>query len=206
MLGDLVVAGCLIAEEKESGFKELGVKDSKLLTPKEREKLYVDIVKESKYEIIPISAEEIDERNKVGCNLNKLECIKMAQIINALNPDKVIIDCPHPIPEKFEREIASYVVNKKTKIVAEHKADFNYPVVGAASILAKVTRDRRLRDIEKVLGIELGSGYPHDPKTREVIKNAVGNNSKELHKYIRHSWSTYKDEKKMAEQKKMADF
>lgn len=203
VIGDLVIAGCLINEKNRDKIKTLGAKDSKLLSRKKREELFSKITQLSEYNIVRISAEEIDARNSVGCNLNTLECMKMAQIINELNPDKAIIDCPHPIPEKFVIEIISYLKNKNIEIIAEHKADFTYPLVGAASILAKVTRDNHITELGIKMGIEMGSGYPADPKTRLLLHNYFNKNITKLKPYIRHSWSTYRNIKAECEQKNL---
>ena len=206
VIGDLVIAGCLVEEKRMSILEEIGAKDSKLLSPKVREELYELIIKESKHALVHITAEEIDSRNGIGCNLNTLECIKMAQIINELKPDKAIIDCPHPVPKKFVDELKRYVEDKHVKIIAEHKADFNYPIVGAASIIAKVNRDRRLKEIENLVGIEIGSGYPHDPKTRKALQTLINKENSKLNKYVRHCWNTYKDEVRSFEQKNLGEF
>ena len=52
------------------------------------------------------------------------------------------------------------------KFIVEPKADLKYPIVGAASIVAKVLRDAQL----KLIDGEVGSGYPSDPKTRNWLK------------------------------------
>jgi ribonuclease H2 subunit A len=56
------------------------------------------------------------------------------------------------------------------EIVVESKADSTYPVVSAASICAKVTRDKVLAEwnfLEKrEFSNVFGCGYPSDPKTK----------------------------------------
>ena len=56
--------------------------------------------------------------------------------------------------------------------VAEHKADENHPEVSAASIIAKVTRDRAVEQLSKDIGIDLGSGYPSDPN--QICSSGIG--------------------------------
>jgi ribonuclease HII len=202
VIGDLVIAGCLIKENTD--ISNMGIKDSKLLKREKREELFGQIKNVVKgFDIVRVPAMEIDMKNKVGCNLNTLECMKMAQIINKLNPDKVIIDCPHPNPNKFEREIRTYLKNPNIIIVAEHKADYNYPLVGAASILAKVTRDNHIKELEEKLGIVIGSGYCTDPITKKSLNDNFENPG--LKEYIRHSWSTYDKLKAQKEQKGLFD-
>jgi ribonuclease HII len=72
--------------------------------------------------------------------------------------------------------------------VAEHKADSRYPIVSAASIIAKVTRDREVKKIERELGITIGSGYPSDETTIDAIKANMGN--AQLFNHIRRYWKT----------------
>jgi len=91
---------------------------------------------------VHISPKEIDEAvESEETNLNWLEADHSAALINELKPDKAILDCPSPNIKAY----AAYIKKRlkvECKIVAEHKADEKYPVVSAASILAKVTRDR----------------------------------------------------------------
>ncbi|HIH50006.1 TPA: ribonuclease HII, partial [Candidatus Micrarchaeota archaeon] len=68
------------------------------------------------------------------------------------------------------------------------KADSRYPVVSAASIIAKVTRDREIQKLEKSLKIPIGSGYPSDYKTIEIIKKNLKTGI--LDGNIRERWST----------------
>jgi ribonuclease HII len=84
-----------------------------------------------------------------------------------------------------------YVKDKKLepKIVCEHKADFNYPVVSAASILAKVTRDAEIEKIKQQIGLDFGSGYPSDPNTVAFLQKHVLDFKKE--RIFRESWSTW---------------
>lgn len=203
LFGDLVVGGCLIDKDNLDKLDNLGA-DSKSLTAKKREHLFPlikNVVKD--YKLENITAYEIDSKNKMGINLNLVELFRIAKIINELNPDLVIIDCPHPSPEKFEKELRQYLDNQKITIVAEHKADLNYPIVGAASILAKVTRDAHIHELSEKIGIDLGSGYPADPKTKKALELFFEKNIKELDTYIRHTWSTYERKKKELSQKKL---
>ena len=73
-------------------------------------------------------------------------------------------------------------------IKSQHKMDLENILVGAASILAKVHRDKEIEKIGQLLGLEIGSGYPSDPKTRVAIKNLV--KGEYPNKYLRWSWVT----------------
>ncbi len=188
VLGPLVMCGVLIDEKKEHELVHLGVKDSKLLSPAQRERLFDKILEISeKHVLIALEPLEIYEAVfSKTTNLNWLEAETSAKIINTLAPDKVIVDCPSPnIPAYTER--LQRMVNTKTKIIAEHKADVKYPVVSASSILAKVTRDRLIEKIKHKIGIDFGSGYPADPRTQAFLK-------KHAHDFpglFRTSWKPY---------------
>lgn len=190
VVGDLVICGVLT--DISNNFDGLGF-DSKTLTPKKREDLFLKIKeKASSYALRNVSAKEIDLKNSLGVNLNTLEFMKMAEIINELNADVAYIDCPHPIPEKFKIELRGYLNNKDVEIIAEHKADFKYPIVGAASIIAKVTRDAMVKKIETDYNIHIGSGYPADPNTIRFVNEFLNGEHKEIDEFVRHSWSTIK--------------
>ena len=128
----------------------------------------------------------------------------MADIINELKPDKVIIDCPHPVPEKFKAELRNYLVNKEVEIVAEHRADYKHSIVGAASIMAKVTRDAMIKGLEERFGVVIGSGYPSDPNTVKFVNEFVNGEHSGLGEFVRHSWSTIKSRLRDESQRKLA--
>lgn len=197
VIGPLIIAGAMIDEGKE---KELGaVKDSKLLKHKDRVSLYNEITSHAEFKIIEVSPREIDEAvesTDKDMNLNWLEAHKQAEIINHFNPDKVIIDCPHPIPKKYEDYIKKLVKKKDIKYVVEHKADFNYPICSAASIIAKVRREEEMARIQKQYG-DTGPGYPANPKTQKFIKE----NWQKHPEIFRKSWSTFKNIEKANDEK-----
>ncbi|MEM3374766.1 MAG: ribonuclease HII [Candidatus Woesearchaeota archaeon] len=217
VIGPLVLAGISLNEKDENKLIEINVKDSKLLTKKDREILFKKILSVVKdYKIITLTPEIIDAHLKSeASNLNILEAKTTAEIINFLNPDKVIID----LPDKNQKRYQSYIIEKlnepiKEKIkqksfilITEHKADFNYPVVSAASILAKVTRDKYIENLKEIFKQDFGSGYPSDPKTIDFIKKNWNNDK--IH-FIRKEWLTFKEIKKNKtiekEQKKLFDY
>lgn len=206
IVGPMVIAGVLIEESKEKELKDIGVKDSKLLTEKQRERLFPLIKKIAKdVMVIEVEPREIDARFAVSTNLNVLEASKMADIINKLKPDIAILDCPSPNIKKFKTEVLEKFLNHKCQIIAEHYADRNYVVVGAASIIAKVIRDRRIKEIEKAVGFKIGVGYTHDAKTLQFVEKAL-KNREWMEKYIRKSWLTFQRIKKDKEQKKLSDW
>src|SRR3990167_3672756 len=73
--------------------------------------------------------------------------MKTALILNELKPDKAIVDCPsNNIPAY--KEYLQNLLTVKMELVLEHNAE-KHLQVAAASILAKVTRDRIIVDLEK---------------------------------------------------------
>ena len=205
VVGPLVISGALFKKEDSEKLKKMGVKDSKLLSKKMREELFEKIKKLAiGYHIIKVEPSEIDQRFSVNTNLNQLEAIKFAEIINELKPDVAIIDCPTRNTESFEVYIRRFI-DVKCKLKCENLADENYFEVGAASILAKVTRDREIEKIEKETGETIGAGYPSDPKTLKFVEKSL-QNKEWLNKYIRRTWLTFQRIKEENEQKRISEF
>jgi len=199
------MCGFQIEEKQETQLRKIKVKDSKLLTREERENLYTQILKISdKYKIIIINPQEIDRavQGHDGLNLNWLEADKSAEILDDLGPNKAIIDAPGNNIEKYKNYLSKKLKNKEIKLILEHKADVNYPVVSAASILAKVTRDTEIELLKKQIGIDFGSGYMSDPKTVEFLKN----NFEKHHELFRKSWFPYQELVNKKFQKNLSDF
>lgn len=201
VIGPLVICGAMIEESKEEQLKNMGVKDSKLLTPLKRERLFEALPEVVKFEIMIVSPSEIDSYvlSETGENLNWLEAQKSVEIINRLQPEKAILDCPSQNTKAYKEYVTERLLHKKLDIRAEHKADVNYPIVGAASILAKVTRDEEIAKIKKNVGEDFGSGYMADPKTAAFLK-------KNWNKYpsiFRQSWAPYQALQKGGSQKKL---
>ncbi len=103
----------------------------------------------------------------------------------------VIIDCPSNNPNSWLIILNKYIrpENKKIRIRAEHKADFHYPSVSAASIIAKTTRDSEIEKIKKEIKIDFGSGYPADPCTKQALEKH-GQILKK-NRLIRETWATW---------------
>lgn len=197
VIGPLIIAGVMIHDGKEA---ELGaVKDSKLLTHKKRMELNHMIQAHSEFKIIEVSPQEIDEalnpENK-SMNLNWLEAHKQAEIINEMNPGIAIIDCPSPNCKKYSEYLRKLLNNKNTKLIVEHKADVNYPVCSAASIIAKVKREEEVEKLKEKYG-DIGPGYPANPVTQKFVKD----NWEKHPEIFRKSWSTFKDHEKAKNQK-----
>jgi ribonuclease HII len=191
VIGPMVICGFLIEENKLEKLREIGAKDSKLLSPIKRKKIMSKLKKASKDIIlIKLSANEIDRLRK-KINLNEIEINKMIEIINSLSPNIVIIDSLEVNTKKFIKKIKKKLNNKNIRIIAENYADRKYPIVGAASILAKVERDKEIEKIKKKINYDFGSGYASDKKTINFLKYWLKNHE-ELPEFVRKSWITIK--------------
>ena len=194
LIGPMVLAGVLIDKNSETALKNFNIKDSKQIIHSTRIKL-AKTIKELvlSYHIVKTSPEEIDRAIYSKLNLNTLEAIKSAEIINQLNnkkPIKVIIDCPSVNTKKWKETLLNYIENPENlDIHCEHKADENYLSVGAASILAKVEREEEVTKLKMEYG-NIGSGYPSDPDTKQFLKT----HGKKLENsgIFRKSWATWK--------------
>ena len=183
MLGPLVIAGISINKTKISKLSLMGVKDSKQLTPKSREELYKKIILlVDDYYVAKISPKSIDASVK-NHGLNQLEAKYMAKVISKLNPDISYVDSCDVNPQRFGKEISKLSNNKKIK--SYHHADSRFVVVSAASIIAKVTRDKAISRLRKTH--DLGSGYPSDPKTINFVKRYY-TIKRVLPTFVRKSW------------------
>jgi ribonuclease HII len=160
VLGPMVVAAVGVADE--AAIADLGLKDSKLLSEKERERLYPLIRKQCRVAVLKIEAQEIDAvRNEM--TLNQAVARAHAKVISKLSPSCAYVDACDVNIFRYA-EMVRCNLEKECEIVSEHHADEKFAVVSAASIIAKVTRDRAIRTLSKKYG-EIGSGYPSDPVT-----------------------------------------
>ena len=171
VMGPLVVGA--VWSHDDDILSKIGVRDSKKLTPKVRERMYGEIVEKADgWTVVIASATDIDERRK-QMSLNDVELNMFAEAVLAHPCDTVYADCPDVNEAKFSQRLESLTRGKE--IIAKHKADDTYPVVSAASIVAKVTRDRMIEDLHKELG-DFGSGYPSDHYTMDFISDWMRDN------------------------------
>lgn len=189
VIGPLVIAGVSVFEEDVEKLKEIKVKDSKELSSRQRSMLYKQIEAIAKDIIVlKIAPCKIDTMKKEGVNLNKLEALKMGEILDYLNGDAAYVDSPDVIPDRLKRFLHTMVKSDKMEIVAEHKADSTYPIVSAASIIAKVERDREIEEIKKKYG-DVGPGYPANETTMAWMRQWLKTH-KEFPDIVRKSWAT----------------
>lgn len=186
VLGPLVIAGVIVPEKMNKVLERMGVKDSKRLAPHRRTILSRKLKKMFEYDIIVISALEIDQMRADGINLNDIEKNAMRDLIIKLNPEKAIVDAVDVKAERFQNNLCELT---GVNVVAEHKADDKYIQVSAASIIAKAERDAQIEEINKeyIKMGGIGSGYPSDPTTKEFLTNYTYD---EMPDFVRRSWAT----------------
>lgn len=186
VLGPMVIAGVIVPEKMEKVLERMGVKDSKRLTPNRRTILSRKLKKMFDYEIVVITAREIDEMRADGINLNEIEKNAMESILLKMKPEKAIVDAVDVKAERFQDNLRA---DTGINVVAEHKADDKYIEVSAASIIAKAERDDQIAQINKdfIKSGGIGSGYPSDPKTKEFLTNYTYD---EMPDFVRRSWAT----------------
>ncbi len=196
IIGPLVIAGVLIREDEKTKLANLGVKDSKMLTPESRTRLSAKIrAFTSTISVHEIQPEEIDDvvlhAEKLR-KLNYLEAKVMAQVVKDLKPSKVYVDASDVNETRYGENIREFLPEelKNIRIISEHHADRTYPIVSAASIIAKVTRDSVIANLHLHYG-DFGSGYITDPKTIEFLKSWRRTHT-EFPPIVRLSWKTIK--------------
>jgi len=199
VIGDLVVSGVLLpSEDSESLLADQGIRDSKKLTRRRREKLY-PLIRKASVRILTrvISPKEVDSWRRAGGSLNDLEAKYFAQIIKEARPQHAIVDCADVVPETFQRRLEKYLGDWIPPITCEHFADKNYPVVSAASIVAKVTRDQSILKLNQEYGL-FGSGYCSDQRTIKFLEEWFETKG-DFPPFVRKTWQTahrIRDQKK----------
>jgi ribonuclease HII len=190
VIGPLIIVGLTAPQQKL--FEDIKVKDSKQLSPKRRLVLAEQIKTiASNIEVISIKATDIDDMRKV-MTMNEIEVHAFTKVIKKLKPDQCYVDAADVNSKRFGEHISAHLP-KKIEIISEHKADDIYPIVSAASIIAKTIRDKQIDSIasslEKKIKKPLGSGYPSDPVTQRFIHSWVAKYQK-LPPHTRKSWKT----------------
>jgi ribonuclease HII len=193
VVGPLVIAGVLMKEENLPLLRRLGVRDSKLLSAKRREALSLEITRLAEKRVVmklsPIEIDRVVESGRKLHKLNRLEAQVMAQVIEALRPDEAYVDAADVVEERFKHHIQEGLPFR-AKVIAKHKADRTYPVVSAASIIAKVERDKEIAALTGKYG-DFGSGYLADPKTVRFLRQWLETHG-EYPECVRKSWKPAK--------------
>lgn len=201
VLGPMVVCAFAIEKDREEELKKLGVKDSKELTKNKRAYLKKLLEDFGYVEKKILKAEEINELMN-SMNLNEIEINAFSEVaknliekLNIKDEDvEIYLDACSTNAKKFENSFKEKIDdiikerNLNIKIIAEHKADAKYPIVSAASIIAKVERDEIIDNYKKIYG-DIGSGYPSDPKTIKFLEDYFKKHKK-LPNIARTHWKT----------------
>ena len=192
VLGPMVVAAAQATPTQLSALKDLGLNDSKKLSPQKRRQIFKHIKRLGvQYRYKVISASKLDQ-----LGLTRATNEGLVNLIDALPSPEVFIDAPVGPSglQKFTHKIKAGVKAPNFKLVAKNRADQTEPVVSAASVVAKYQRDRRLKwlQIKYWRWGNIGSGYTADPRTRRFL---VSYYSKRRHwpKEARRTWRTLAD-------------
>ncbi|MBI4360345.1 ribonuclease HII, partial [Candidatus Micrarchaeota archaeon] len=151
VIGPLVVCAFAAEEERQSDLTALGVKDSKMLSAQKRGALFAVLPSLGEFALVELSPKTLNERMKKRESLNDIEADAMAEALTSLEKktgfEKAFVDCPDPVLSTYQKRLRKFYKGT-ADLVCAHKADQLYPVVSAASILAKVTRDEKLQEIK----------------------------------------------------------
>ena len=198
VLGPMVAAGVLVSSDDD--LSSLGIKDSKQLSAKKREAVFAEICASCKTAVVIKTPAEIDARD---CTMNQFTVLCHAEVLRALSPERVYLDACDVNAERFGTNVLS-ASGVSAEVISEHKADARYTVVGAASIVAKVTRDRIIEELKAEFG-EIGSGYPSDAKTVAFLTDYITEHGVPP-SCARKSWQTVSDILSKSAQKNLFDF
>ncbi|KAL7072102.1 hypothetical protein ACQ4LE_008775 [Meloidogyne hapla] len=195
VLGPMVYGCAIVFADKKEELKSLGVKDSKMLSRLQREKVIINMETSEfiTYSLCVVHPRTISAhmQRRARLSLNEIShnCI-IGLIQNALQRgiciQEVFVDLVGSKEETFQHFLQSNFPS--LKITVSKKADFIFPIVGAASIFAKVTRDRRVSNLQDSTS-EIGSGYPSDPTTKCYISKNL-NPLFGFPSLVRFSWQT----------------
>ncbi|WP_053947266.1 ribonuclease HII [Halolamina sediminis] len=203
-LGPLV-AGAVRADPTDL---PAGLADSKELTATRREELAAEL-RDHPEIAVATAAIEPARIDAPDTDMNGLGVAAQAEAIAAVaeSGDDVLADAADTDEGRFGRRLRDAVAEAGTAVdvTAEHGADETHVIVSAASVVAKVERDRRMAEIDGEYDHEVGSGYPSDPTTRAFLAGYVEDHG-ELPACARATWSTCEDALAAAEQSGLTDF
>ena len=182
-----MVGGFCLPTDRLEALVALGAKDSKALTPRARERVFAGLGSLGTLGAVVLSPRTVDRAVSRG-GLNDLEAEAFARLVRELAPDVAYVDACDPNERRFGLRVAR-LAGGASRVIARHHADRDYPVVGAASIVAKVRRDRALARLREELGDELGSGYPSDQRTIRFVRSVLAD-GRAVPPWMRGSWAT----------------
>lgn len=201
VMGPMVVAAVMVSDD--ASLRSLKVKDSKQLAASKRQELAIRIRAEAKVEVKVIEASELDGM-MASDSLNDIEVMAFADLISTLRAEVVYADACDVDPKRFSRNLA-HRLPYRPRLVCEHKADERYPVVSAASIIAKTVRDRRIKEIQDELGQPIGSGYAHDEVTVAFLEKWIREKG-DVPPHTRRTWETARRRLSASKNAKLTDW
>ena len=187
LVGEMIVAVAAVPRGLIPRLREMGVRDSKKLTPQARAQLYRELSGMIPFAVTPVRPAEIDSEN-----LTILTEMAIASAVERLLPRiggpsgvaRIVVD-------RYGRQLKLGILLRrlgyKGPLIVEEKADDRYVEVSAASIIAKHVRDARIRALSSLYGVR-GSGYPSDERTVEWVLEVISRG--ERPPIIRYSWGT----------------
>ncbi len=188
VIGDMFVAGVAIDPRTLQRLRELGIRDSKELTPNARSRLVTTVLRYAEAVIVKRFPPSVIDKT----NINVLYAKAVIDLVNnilqtGLRIKKIYIDA---VTGRKALAILKGGISK-IPFVLEPKADRKYVVVGAASIVAKFLRDLHVSKLKEAYG-DFGSGYPADPRTIGWLEKHLIDSSTVVPSIVRLSWSTLK--------------
>ena len=209
------VLGPMIAAAVRADVDDLpdGIDDSKRLTASTRESIAAELRESPAVEIGTgvVSTAEIDNPET---DMNSLTVAAQVRALSAVatDGDAAFVDAGDVSESRFARRVADGVDSGgdtengvAIDVTAEHGADETSRLVGAASVVAKVERDRRIDALDAEYDADVGSGYPSDPTTRDFLADYVDRHG-DLPVCARASWATAEDVLTAAEQAGLDEF
>jgi len=200
VLGPMVYGICYYPLSKAEEVKNLGLADSKTLTEEQREELF-KIIDENKefmgWAINILSPNYLSKSmlRRTKYSLNEVSHDTAIGLINLLlanniNVHEIYVDTVG-VADKYQDKLQK--IFPGIQITVTPKADAKFPVVSAASICAKVTRDKVLKEWKFPENVEFskehGSGYPSDPTTKKWLAESI-DKVFGFPQLVRFSWST----------------
>lgn len=191
------------------------VDDSKRVVPERRESIAAAL-RDRDDVAVAVAYVETVEIDAPDTDMNTLTVSGQARAVRriAASGDRVVADACDTSEGRFARRLAGFLDDEDradavsgVDVEAAHGADEDDPVVGAASIVAKVARDARVAEIDAAHPAYdgVGSGYPSDPTTRAFLRSYVADHG-DVPDCARRSWSTCADALAAAEQSGLDEF
>jgi ribonuclease HII len=186
-LGPLVVGAVAVPRERLADVVASGARDSKTLSPTRREAILERLLSCASARSVEASPAQVDRHVRDG-RLNELEAALFGELARGFAPAEARVDACDANARRFGTSVARHA-GPTVVVRAHHHADANDPLVGAASIVAKVRRDRAIRALAERLGEAIGSGYPSDPTTVAFVRRTV-RPGEPRPAWLRSSWAT----------------